>query len=165
MNNQLYAGFATRAVALGIDALAINLIALLAGAAASLIASLFGHHGGLKLSEALIGAIVWGLWIATYFVTFWTLTGQTPGDRVLGIRVVSDIPRRFGVRRALGRFGGMILSALLLGAGFLLVLVDDRRRGLHDRLAHTVVRWDPPPRRSSASARTARPPDRAAPVG
>ena len=29
-----------------------------------------------------------------------------------------------------------------LCAGFIPVLTDDRRRGLHDRIAHTVVRWD-----------------------
>jgi hypothetical protein len=29
-----------------------------------------------------------------------------------------------------------------LGAGFLPVLYDEQRRGLHDRIAKTVVRWD-----------------------
>ena len=42
-------------------------------------------------------------------------------------------------RRALLRFGGRALAALPLFAGYLLVLFDDRRRGLHDRLARMVV--------------------------
>ena len=42
-------------------------------------------------------------------------------------------------RRALARFGALLLAALPLLAGFLPVLVDDRRRGLHDMLAGTVV--------------------------
>jgi uncharacterized RDD family membrane protein YckC len=56
-------------------------------------------------------------------------------------------------RRALLRFVGLTLAALPLFAGFLLILVDDRRRGLHDRLARTVVveagdeAPAPPPRR------------------
>ena len=33
----------------------------------------------------------------------------------------------------------MILAAIPLLAGYFMVLFDDRRRGLHDRLAHTVV--------------------------
>jgi uncharacterized RDD family membrane protein YckC len=34
---------------------------------------------------------------------------------------------------------GMYAAAIPLGAGFLLILVDDRRRGLHDRIAGTLV--------------------------
>ncbi len=33
----------------------------------------------------------------------------------------------------------MILAAIPLLAGYFMVLFDDRRRGLHDRLARTVV--------------------------
>jgi uncharacterized RDD family membrane protein YckC len=37
------------------------------------------------------------------------------------------------------RFVGLTLAALALFAGFLLILVDDRRRGLHDVVARTVL--------------------------
>jgi hypothetical protein len=37
------------------------------------------------------------------------------------------------------RFAGLILAALPLFVGFLTILVDDRRRGVHDMLAGTVV--------------------------
>jgi uncharacterized RDD family membrane protein YckC len=40
---------------------------------------------------------------------------------------------------AVVRLAGMLLAALPLFAGFLLILIDDRRRGLQDRLARTVV--------------------------
>ena len=39
------------------------------------------------------------------------------------------------------RLVGMVLAAIPLCAGFLLILVDDRRRGLQDVLARTVVRY------------------------
>ena len=42
-------------------------------------------------------------------------------------------------RRSLLRFGALVLAALPLFAGFLPILVDDRRRGVHDMLAGTVV--------------------------
>jgi uncharacterized RDD family membrane protein YckC len=137
-----YAGLVTRAVALVIDLLAINLIAALTGGLISLLASLLGHSGGLDAGQAVTGGTLWVLWIALYFVVFWNLTGQTPGDRLLGIRVFSTTGSRIRIRQAALRFLGMVLAALPLGAGFIPVLYDDRRRGLHDRIAKTVVRWD-----------------------
>jgi uncharacterized RDD family membrane protein YckC len=81
--------------------------------------------------------------VVTYFVVFWTLTGQTPGSRLLGIRVQSASGGGLHLLQALRRFGGLVLAALPLGAGFLLILVDERRRGLQDRIGATVVRWVP----------------------
>lgn len=137
-----YAGLVTRALAIGIDLLVIDALAVVVGGAIQLIASLLGHQGTLSPLQALIGGAAWLLWGALYFVIFWTLTGQTPGDRVLGIRVLSVTSDRIRIRQAFVRFGAMLLAALPLGAGFLPVLVDDQRRGLHDRIAKTVVRWD-----------------------
>lgn len=137
-----YAGFVTRVVALAVDALAIDVIAILIGGGVNLVASLFGHHGSINLVQALFGAAAWLVWSAVYLVTFWTLTGQTPGNRLLGIRVVSAAGGRVKFRQSLRRFVGMVLAALPLGAGFLPVLTDEKRRGLHDRIAGTVVRWD-----------------------
>jgi uncharacterized RDD family membrane protein YckC len=49
-----------------------------------------------------------------------------------------------GPSATLLRFAGLILAALPLFAGFLTILVDDRRRGVHDMLAGTVVVPAPP---------------------
>jgi uncharacterized RDD family membrane protein YckC len=137
-----YVGFVTRAVALVIDGLVIDVIAILIGGGVNLIASLFGHHGTINLIQALFGAAAWIVWSGLYFVTFWTVTGQTPGSRLLGIRVVNANGGRIKFRQSLRRFAGMLLATVTLGAGFLPVLTDDRRRGIHDRMAGTVVRWD-----------------------
>lgn len=137
-----YAGLVTRAVALGLDALAVNVIAILVGGAVNLVASAFGDDGGISPLEAVLGGAVWIVWSLLYFVTFWTLTGQTPGDRLMGIRVFSSISDRIRIRQAALRYGALLLAALPLGAGFLPVLTDERRRGLHDKIAKTVVRWD-----------------------
>jgi uncharacterized RDD family membrane protein YckC len=138
-----YVGLVTRSVAFIIDIVVINLVVALVGAIINLLASLLGHNGGLSTEAAVIGGVIWWLWVVTYFVVFWTLTGQTPGSRLLGIRVQSTSGGSLHVRQALRRFGGLILAALPLGAGFLLILVDDRRRGLQDRIGATVVRWVP----------------------
>jgi uncharacterized RDD family membrane protein YckC len=137
-----YAGLVTRAVALGIDALVINGIAVITGAVVNLIASFFGHQGHISPVAALLGGAVWIAWSALYFTVFWSLTGQTPGDRLMGIRVYSTTSDRIRIRQAFLRYWAMLLAFLPLGAGFLPVLTDDRRRGLHDKIARTVVRWD-----------------------
>ena len=85
----------------------------------------------------------WLALFSVYLVLFWSLAGQTPGMRFVGIRVTDRRGHLPGLVRALRRLAGMYLAALPLGAGFLLVLVDDRRRGLHDVIARTLVIHDP----------------------
>jgi uncharacterized RDD family membrane protein YckC len=137
-----YAGLVTRAVALLIDLFVANAIAVLTGGAIDLLAKLLGGDQSLNAQQALAGGLVWFLWLGLYFVVFWTLTGQTPGDRLMSIRVFSTKSDRIRVRQAVLRFIGLLLAALPLGAGFLPILVDERRRGFQDWLAKTVVRWD-----------------------
>jgi uncharacterized RDD family membrane protein YckC len=48
-------------------------------------------------------------------------------------------------RQALVRLVALTLAAVPLFAGFLPILVDDRRRGLHDMIARTVVVGAPSP--------------------
>jgi uncharacterized RDD family membrane protein YckC len=136
-----YTGLVTRAIAFGIDALIIDLAAIGVVAIIALALNLFSVPSEIETVLAAIGAVVFIVWWAAYFVTFWSTTGQTPGARVMRFRVLAPgTPRgRIGPRRALIRLGGMILAAIPLLAGFFLVLFDDRRRGLHDRLARTVV--------------------------
>ncbi|MFZ0042269.1 MAG: RDD family protein [Solirubrobacteraceae bacterium] len=149
-----YAGFVTRAVALIVDAVVIDVIALIAGGAVTLISSAFGGRVHLSLGQAVAGGVVWLLWTCVYFVVFWTLTGQTPGNRLLGIYVRTAGGETVGLMRGVRRFLGLVLAMIPFGAGFLPVLVDDRRRGLHDRIAGTVVLWgdgeviEPPPSES-----------------
>jgi len=42
------------------------------------------------------------------------------------------------------RLAGLVLAALPLFAGFVPILFDDRRRGVQDMLAGTVVVFAPP---------------------
>jgi uncharacterized RDD family membrane protein YckC len=135
-----YAGVVTRGVALGLDAVTINLIALVVGAAIGAILSLFGNKGGFNVGAILAGGLAWTLWAGVYFIAFWTFTGQTPGDRLMGIRVIGP-EGQISIVRATRRYIGLVLCLLPFGAGFIPVLFDDRRRGLHDRFADTVVRW------------------------
>jgi uncharacterized RDD family membrane protein YckC len=134
-----YVGLITRALAFGIDAGIVNAVAIVTAAVVSLTFSVVTVPNEVQVVAAAAGGVVYLLWTVGYFATFWATTGQTPGSRVLRIRVIPASGERLPPRRALLRFIGLTLAAIPLFAGFLPILVDDRRRGLHDMLARTVV--------------------------
>jgi uncharacterized RDD family membrane protein YckC len=140
---QRYGGLVTRGIAFAIDAALINLVALVVSLGATLIASLFHLPSQLKTILLALGAAAYVVWIVGYFVAFWCSTGQTPGNRVMQIRVVSATGDPVRVVRALVRCAGLVLAALPLFAGFLLIPFDSKRRGLQDRLARTLVLESP----------------------
>ena len=146
---QGYAGGVTRTLAFTIDAAAINLAAFAVAGIALLMDSILHLPSELDPVAAAIGAVSYVAWTVAYFASFWAGTGQTPGARVMGIRVESAATGgHLRPRVAVRRFLGMVLAFLPLGLGFLPVLTDERKRGLHDRLAGTVVRYAPRPQRS-----------------
>jgi uncharacterized RDD family membrane protein YckC len=59
--------------------------------------------------------------------------------RLMALRVIDQDGGPLGFGQALLRLIGAILAAIPFFAGYLLILVDDRRRGLHDMLAGTTV--------------------------
>lgn len=134
-----YVGLVTRMLAFALDAALVNAIAILTAAVVNLVLSVVSLDGSLEVVAIAVGGCAYVLWATAYFVTFWATTGQTPGSRLLRIRVVPASGGRLPPRRALVRFAGLLLAALPLFAGFLPILLDDRRRGLHDMLARTVV--------------------------
>jgi uncharacterized RDD family membrane protein YckC len=69
----------------------------------------------------------------------------TVGKMALGIIVTDLEGRRIGFGRATGRYFAKILSALILGIGFLMAAFTERKQGLHDMVASTlVVKGDAP---------------------
>jgi uncharacterized RDD family membrane protein YckC len=135
-----YVGLATRMLAFAGDAALITAVAWTTGAVVALCLSLIGIPGQIKTLVAAIGTGLTCLATIGYFAFFWSASGETPGNRLLGIRVVdARSGRPLPARRALARVFALVLSALPLCAGFLLILVDDRRRALHDRLVRSLV--------------------------
>jgi uncharacterized RDD family membrane protein YckC len=65
--------------------------------------------------------------------------GATVGKMVLGLRVVDGQGNRISFLRATGRFFAKILSGMILFIGFLMVAFTERKRGLHDIIADTLV--------------------------
>jgi uncharacterized RDD family membrane protein YckC len=75
-----------------------------------------------------------------YVVLFWKYKSATPGKIWMGIMIVDA---KTGGTPSLGqlvlRFVGYIVCSLTLFLGFLLILFDNRKRGLHDMIAGTLV--------------------------
>jgi len=136
-----YAGLATRALAYSIDLVLINLAAVVAGVAVALVASVVHRlPDGLRTALTVALAAAYVVWLVGYFAFFWSTTGQTPGCRVMHIRVVDASGRgTIGVGRGIVRFAGIVLATIPLLAGFVIMLWDPRRRCLQDRIARTVV--------------------------
>jgi uncharacterized RDD family membrane protein YckC len=80
------------------------------------------------------------VWLLLYFGLFaWLTNGQTPGKRLMRIRIVSLVHKRItwwqAVERALG-YGASILEG---GFGFAQYFIHPNRCCVHDRIAETIV--------------------------
>jgi uncharacterized RDD family membrane protein YckC len=133
-----YAGIATRAVALASDVILANAIFVIGAGLFGLIASLVGEVRPQWLVSIVVGC-AWGVTVGGYFVGFWSVAGETPGMRLMRLRVQTAAGTPPGFWRSVVRLVGLGLSIIPLFLGFVPVLVDDRRRGLADFLAGTVV--------------------------
>lgn len=89
---------------------------------------------------ATLAALIRELLPAAVCIIGWGRFGRTPGKLLLDLRVVNartgESP---GYGRAFIRYIGYFVSALPLGLGFVWIVFDRQRRGLHDRIAGTRV--------------------------
>jgi len=135
-----HAGAVSRGLAFLVDAIFVNLSFTAAAALVTLADNAFGGNanGGSAFAVA-VGSTTWLLLGGVYLVGFWSLAGQTPGMRFLGIRLAGGrLPPGRAIRRALG----IGIGFLLLGLPFLGILLRDSRRGFPDRIAATDVVYD-----------------------
>jgi uncharacterized RDD family membrane protein YckC len=144
----VYAGFFRRGAAVVVDAPLLFGLTVLAMALASLAAVGGGTVAGGVTREVEIlaaGAALVMLFTVSlvYHVVCWGYRGQTPGKILLGLQVMRWDGQEIGYGRAFLRWIGYFFAMVPFGLGFVWVLFDPRRRGLHDVLAGTcVVRVD-----------------------
>jgi uncharacterized RDD family membrane protein YckC len=74
-----------------------------------------------------------------YFTWFHGTTGQTPGKRLMGLRVIRDTGEAISFGTAFLRWVGYLISFLPLCIGFLWAGADRRKQAWHDKIAGTVV--------------------------
>ena len=85
----------------------------------------------------IVGVVVVPL---AYFPYFWAKTGQTPGMKIMNIKVVRDKdggPVSMG--QAILRLVGFWVSGLVFYLGYIWIFIDKRQRGWFDLIAGTVV--------------------------
>jgi uncharacterized RDD family membrane protein YckC len=138
-----FAGLVTRTIAIVIDLLLIDAAALVVTGAVLLLESVFAPSRNHRTLAVAVGGALFFVWVVSYFVTFWTTTGQTPGSRVMQIRLTRADGTCLGTWGALVRLAGMVVS-LPLFWGYLPILWTARRRTAFDLVADTVVSVVPP---------------------
>ena len=119
-----YAGFWMRLVASLIDGMILFVVGFVIGL-------LLSGSAAANLLAILIGF--------TYTVGFWVAEGATPGKMAMGVKIVSSNGEPISGGQAIGRYFAQILSALILGIGFLMIAWTPKKQGLHDYMANTVV--------------------------
>jgi uncharacterized RDD family membrane protein YckC len=135
-----HAGAVSRALAFVVDGVFVNLSFTAIVAIASLVDSAFGGRSGGASSFAIaVGSSAWLALGALYLVSFWSLVGQTPGMRFVGIRLnVARLP----LRRSLKRLVGLGLSVATFGIGFLGSVFREQRRAWEERFSASAVIYD-----------------------
>ncbi|MFQ6120363.1 MAG: RDD family protein, partial [Methanosarcinales archaeon] len=76
---------------------------------------------------------------AGYFTYFYGTTGQTPGKKVMHIKVVTTDGSDLDYGKGFLRWLGYIVSTITLFIGFLWIIWDENKQGFHDKIAGTYV--------------------------
>ncbi|MBI3186595.1 MAG: RDD family protein [Gammaproteobacteria bacterium] len=138
------AGFWVRLIAYLLDLVILIIPVTLINFASS--ALLFSTSGFIEyLNDESIQAIVknnvmalliWGV----YYSYFESSSSQgSVGKIVMGLRVVNYEGKKITFSRALLRYACKILSALILMLGFITIAFTEKKQGIHDMLADTLV--------------------------
>ena len=96
------------------------------------LAAMAGIYGIVYLVNLVIGCSYEALFVSSSL-------SATPGKLALGLKVLRPGGARVSFGRAIGRYFAKVLSAMILGIGFLLVAFDSEKRGLHDMICDTRV--------------------------
>ena len=95
--------------------------------------------GGTTASSGL-GTIISIVIYLAYFAGLESSNWQaTVGKKALGLIVVDTSGNRISLGRAVGRFFAKILSGAILLIGYIMVGFTEKKQGLHDMLASTLV--------------------------
>jgi len=153
LEGRALASFRARAIAFAVDLLILNLL-MAAGsllwfqAVSGPLPDAQGRVVDLHTRWAPVFAVkvvdhhTWWvlLVVVLYFATATYLgRGQTPGKRLMRIRVASLVHERISLWHCIERSLGYAASSLELGFGFLQYFIHPNAQTVHDRIAETIV--------------------------
>jgi uncharacterized RDD family membrane protein YckC len=125
--NIVYAGFWQRVLAVIIDGIILNIAGFI-----------LNYLIGTTDEYSITGTS--GLFSWIYYALMESSDMQaTLGKLAVGLKVCDEDGRRISFMKATGRYFAKILSALILFIGFIMVAFDEKKQGLHDKLARTLV--------------------------
>lgn len=144
-DNTPFGGFWRRFVALFIDNIILIIPSLIISVLVQftfggpMYGSEFGNPEDLESIDFFIQVPLFWLYYAILTSSSWQ---ATVGKKLMGLKVVDDNGERISFGRATGRYFAKIPSGLILCIGFLMVAWTNRKRGLHDMIAGTLVVQD-----------------------
>jgi predicted Zn finger-like uncharacterized protein len=132
-----YAGFGIRFGAKFLDGLILGAVSLLISAAVGFLLP----KSSPKLIVAASGLtfILQTCIYAAYSGYFLHKNRATPGKMACGLEVILPGGGQISFMRGVGRYFAELLSSVILGIGYLMVLFDAEKRSLHDRICDTRV--------------------------
>jgi len=146
--NVEYAGFGIRLLAWLIDFLVLLFLSFIIGLISGffiafllIYVSIISADSSIvtSLSNFISGFIGFSVNLL-YFTLFWSSKFQgTPGKILLGLKIVDANGNKISYSTALIRYISTIISSLLLGIGYLLIIFDGKKQALHDKFASTYV--------------------------
>lgn len=125
MTKPAFAGFWLRLAAFIVD----WLVLMIPGA-------IIGVVGGAGFGARLLAIVVSWLYFALSESSEWQ---ATLGKKALSLKVTDLDGNRLSFGRATGRYFGKIVSGVILLIGYIMIGFTEKKQGLHDILAGTLV--------------------------
>jgi len=141
--SQVYAGFWVRVVAESLDSIIMGVILVPVEIILGII--VVGATGAdenspllptVRIFIDLFSLFAWWLYCALLESSPWQ---ATLGKKALGIRVTDLSGNRISFGRASGRYFAKVLSGLICLVGLIMVAFTEKKQGLHDLVAGTLV--------------------------
>jgi uncharacterized RDD family membrane protein YckC len=130
-----YGGFWIRVVAYFIDGIVLSIVVAIIAFAIG-VNVIMGARGQFNPTLNLGALAIYWLYFALMESSE---RGATLGKMAVGLRVVTGQGQRLSFLNATGRYFAKFVSAIILGIGFIMVAFTERKRGLHDMIADTLV--------------------------
>jgi uncharacterized RDD family membrane protein YckC len=96
-------------------------------------------EAALEWLESSAGMLLALLIETAYFTLSVGQSGQTPGKRLLRLKIIRVNGEAVGFGLAFVRWLAQGINFLLLGVGFLMIAFTRNKQGLHDKIAGTFV--------------------------
>lgn len=140
-----YAGFWKRVAASIIDSIILQVVGMFGGFLVGAVAGLMMGMAGVDIAVIEFVCSLLGFFLGVvlnwlYFTLLESSSKQaTVGKMALGIVVTDMDGRQISFAKANGRYWAKFLSALILFIGFMMAGFTEKKQGLHDIMAGTLV--------------------------